>query len=342
MNSEMEAINLMDLPSDILKSIFKKSRELSKMEYELNKNNHNEKFKSVMEDLIHRKILCRFDFISDYGYNFDYDKPRNKYLEKGDNYMSSDWFKEENRLIRNGIRFLGYKKEIFNYEIIEEFSLLFKCWNMVLINAPYMKKRIDYWNKTAINLMDMPPDILKYIFKLSREASKEEYELNKENHFKYYKNIVKDINVNYANGIAIVGKSIGLDFGGFVMDGGYEGQIKYSHIYWKYSCCGDQKKYSTFIYHKKYIENGGRQYEPRIKYLKENHIEVFKKNLLNEICLTDYKDTFEEVMDELLDKKYSAKHMRYFGGTLRGLLIHMCASTDGEESSSEEESSESD
>lgn len=193
-----------------------------------------------------------------------------------------------------------------------------------------------------INLMDLPSDILKSIFKKSRELSKMEYELNKENHFKYYKNIVKDINVNYANGVAIRGKSVGWDFGGFTIDGGYEGRITYNHIYWKYSCCGDQQKYSTFIYHKKYIENGGREYEPRIKYLKENHIEVFKKNLLNEICLTDYKDFFEEVMDELLDTKESVKNKRYLGGTLRGYLINMCASTDEEESSSEEESSESD
>ena len=176
-----------------------------------------------------------------------------------------------------------------------------------------------------INLMDLPSDILKSIFKKSRDLSKEEYELNKNNHNEDFKYCLRELLINKSDkNIAIRGKSIGWDFGGFTIDGGYEGQYTYDDIYDKYENML-YKKYNTYHMDRKMIDCNLIKFEPRIQYLKENHIEVFKKNLLNEICLTDFKEQYDKVMYEI------------FVSNNRELLINMCASTDEESSSSSEE-----
>lgn len=165
-----------------------------------------------------------------------------------------------------------------------------------------------------INLMDLPHDILKVIFKKSRDLSKEEYELNKRNHNEKFKSVIKEYieNKEDIENSAII-KRTRMKSGKYIIQTTHN----YCEINWNYICYNN-----TYIKSNYKISN---DYEPRIKYLKENHIEVFNKNRMIETRNTNWRNLYYQVMNEL----YVANN--------RDLLLNICASTDEDSSSSEEE-----
>jgi len=165
-----------------------------------------------------------------------------------------------------------------------------------------------------INLMDLPSEILKVIFKKSRDLSKEEYELNKRNHKDKFKSVIEEYIENNDFGNTAIMKRTLMTSGRFV----FEIIYTYCEINWNYICYNN-----TYIKSNCKIRN---DYEPRIKYLKENHIEVFNKNRMIETRNTNWRNLYYQVMNEL------------YVSNNRDLLLNICASTD-EDSSSEEESS---